>query len=264
MPGATQARYLNVNTGRFQTMDTYEGNNEEPLSLHKYLYAADNPVDNVDPSGNDIVGDFALGGMDFMSTLSSFVSAFPTTLLSGGAPNVKIIRNDGVKLGNYGVVTWDIYYGLDRPSPKGGWVIQKLKEAWDVKDSGDKPTPTGKWPNPGSQTYWEAWQVWPTTSVVLDNTDEYQNNAYPFCGKGTSGRFKWTGKVTFYEGLTLPRTFIKNNPDTGAGADQYSTTIEPRITSGSTSLNHILETHWNKPGAKGSGSSTIIDSVVPK
>jgi len=46
-----RARYLNTSTGRFGTMDSYEGNNEDPLSLHKYLYAADSPLDNTDPSG---------------------------------------------------------------------------------------------------------------------------------------------------------------------------------------------------------------------
>ena len=49
-----RARYLNQNTGRFWTMDTYAGDNEDPLSLHKYLYAQDDPVDNDDPSGNAI------------------------------------------------------------------------------------------------------------------------------------------------------------------------------------------------------------------
>ncbi len=46
-----RARYLNPNTGRFWTMDSYSGNNEDPLSLHKYLYCQADPVNNVDPSG---------------------------------------------------------------------------------------------------------------------------------------------------------------------------------------------------------------------
>ena len=46
-----RARYLNPNTGRFWTMDTYEGDQESPLSLHKYLYVGDNPVNCSDPSG---------------------------------------------------------------------------------------------------------------------------------------------------------------------------------------------------------------------
>ena len=54
-----RARYLNPNTGRFWSMDTDEGDNEDPLSLHKYLYGGDNPVNNIDPSGHD----FELGGM---------------------------------------------------------------------------------------------------------------------------------------------------------------------------------------------------------
>ncbi len=47
-----RARYLNTQTGRFHTQDTYEGSNGEPISLHKYLYAHANPVVFTDPSGN--------------------------------------------------------------------------------------------------------------------------------------------------------------------------------------------------------------------
>jgi RHS repeat-associated protein len=47
-----RARYLNPNTGRFWTMDTVEGDNEDPLSLHKYLYTQDNPANFTDPTGH--------------------------------------------------------------------------------------------------------------------------------------------------------------------------------------------------------------------
>jgi RHS repeat-associated protein len=46
-----RARYLNPNTGRFWTMDSYAGNNSDPLSLHKYIYCHGNPVALIDPSG---------------------------------------------------------------------------------------------------------------------------------------------------------------------------------------------------------------------
>jgi RHS repeat-associated protein len=49
-----RARYGNTDTGRFWSRDQTDGNNEDPLSLHKYLYAEDNPVDGSDPSGNDL------------------------------------------------------------------------------------------------------------------------------------------------------------------------------------------------------------------
>ena len=47
-----RARYLNPNTGRFWTMDSYDGSSEDPLSLHKYLYCQDNPVMGSDPTGH--------------------------------------------------------------------------------------------------------------------------------------------------------------------------------------------------------------------
>ena len=66
-----RARYLNPQTGRFWTMDTYEGNNEDPLSLHKYLYCQGNPVDNDDPSGHDI------GEMLSVMSISAGLDALP-------------------------------------------------------------------------------------------------------------------------------------------------------------------------------------------
>ena len=48
----SRARYFNPGTGRFWTADTYEGNQEDPLSLHKYLYCRGNPINRIDPSGN--------------------------------------------------------------------------------------------------------------------------------------------------------------------------------------------------------------------
>jgi RHS repeat-associated protein len=46
-----RARYLNVSAGRFWSTDLYEGSSSSPASLHKYLYANDEPVDRNDPSG---------------------------------------------------------------------------------------------------------------------------------------------------------------------------------------------------------------------
>lgn len=48
-----RARYLNVSTGRFWTMDSFEGKDESPASLHKYFYAGADSVNKLDPSGQD-------------------------------------------------------------------------------------------------------------------------------------------------------------------------------------------------------------------
>ncbi len=47
-----RARYHNPQTGRFWSMDSFEGFGEDPASLHKYTYCANNPVNCSDPSGN--------------------------------------------------------------------------------------------------------------------------------------------------------------------------------------------------------------------
>ena len=56
-----RARYMNPATGRFLTRDTHEGTVFEPLTLHKYLYVANDPVNKADPSGL-MLGELALAG----------------------------------------------------------------------------------------------------------------------------------------------------------------------------------------------------------
>ena len=46
-----RARYLDPKTGTFLSLDPYQGNRHDPASLHKYMYANANPVNNVDPTG---------------------------------------------------------------------------------------------------------------------------------------------------------------------------------------------------------------------
>jgi hypothetical protein len=48
---------MNPTLGRFQSMDSDEGDQEDPLSLHKYSFTASNPENDIDPSGNDIASD---------------------------------------------------------------------------------------------------------------------------------------------------------------------------------------------------------------
>jgi len=55
-----RARYLNTRTGRFWSMDTNEGHYQSPLSLHKYLYTSDNPVNLADRSGHLGLEDLAV------------------------------------------------------------------------------------------------------------------------------------------------------------------------------------------------------------
>jgi RHS repeat-associated protein len=51
-----RARYYNPTVGRFGTQDQMDGTPNDPLSLHRYAYCQNNPVDGRDPSGNDLIG----------------------------------------------------------------------------------------------------------------------------------------------------------------------------------------------------------------
>jgi RHS repeat-associated protein len=46
-----RARWLDTESGRFLSQDTWSGSIHQPATLHKYLFTLDNPVNLIDPSG---------------------------------------------------------------------------------------------------------------------------------------------------------------------------------------------------------------------
>ena len=64
------ARYLNVSTGRFWTIDEWEGYGNDPKSLHKYTYVYAEPVNHLDPSGHETLIDVS-GAQAIMQNLAS-------------------------------------------------------------------------------------------------------------------------------------------------------------------------------------------------
>lgn len=72
-----RARYLSQSTGRFWTMDSDDVNEqdpEQPITLHKYLYADANPSNVIDPSGHQGIDDIGLASLvvdiiDIFSTI---------------------------------------------------------------------------------------------------------------------------------------------------------------------------------------------------
>ena len=61
-----RARYYDLATGRFNRLDPFAGNLQDPASLHEYLYVHGDPVIGIDPSG--------------MMTVSSLVSSLGNLL----------------------------------------------------------------------------------------------------------------------------------------------------------------------------------------
>jgi len=76
-----RARYLNTSTGRFWSMDSYEGLANEPRSLHKYLYVGSDPINRIDPSGRFGMEDVT-AALGVIATLASNVYLQATTVLT--------------------------------------------------------------------------------------------------------------------------------------------------------------------------------------
>ena len=49
-----RARYYDQAVGRFASMDTWKGRMQDPVTLNKYLYAANDPILYIDPTGNSL------------------------------------------------------------------------------------------------------------------------------------------------------------------------------------------------------------------
>jgi len=117
-----RARYFNQSSGRFVTMDGFEGDNGEPITLHKYLYAGNNAVNFDDPSGNCISCTLAFVTSEIISNLfSGSQSVVKNPLTKSG----RLIVDPGVPRGYpvesrtfgnlYNVIDCSLYKSVTNP-----------------------------------------------------------------------------------------------------------------------------------------------------
>jgi RHS repeat-associated protein len=99
-----RARWMNPTEGRFMSMDTDEGDQEDPLSLHKYLYVADDPTDKDDPSGNQ-----------YGSRISELLRGW----LGPNGVDYRVYNSQYLKIERSFVGQWYVWGGRD-PSFDGG------------------------------------------------------------------------------------------------------------------------------------------------
>jgi RHS repeat-associated protein len=128
-----RARYYDPRTGRFNRLDPFAGNTQDPLSLHKYLYANADPVQFVDPSG-----------MWGLAVSVSISSTYSTGLNAGrAAAALKVLEYVGATLLATGTAlliqhTWPylrdvLNTGVDRASDLIGTLIAnatKVQQAY--------------------------------------------------------------------------------------------------------------------------------------
>ena len=76
-----RARYYRPDVGRFLTQDPYEGDDEDPVSHHQYMYGNADPVGRIDPSGYANLVENSLAGTVGRITSQVF-SVFNTAMRS--------------------------------------------------------------------------------------------------------------------------------------------------------------------------------------
>ena len=69
---------MNPSTGTFISMDSYAGTIYDPVSLHKYLYANADPINNTDPSGYSPITNYVVS----MSIQSVLLDVYATCAIT--------------------------------------------------------------------------------------------------------------------------------------------------------------------------------------
>lgn len=87
-----RARFYNQEVGRFTTTDTWVGRTSDPRTLHKYLYAANNPVMFIDPSGQFFV--------TFVVATATILGALSTSSIVGSLNNRNGVKQINLKEGD--------------------------------------------------------------------------------------------------------------------------------------------------------------------
>ena len=102
-----RARFLNSGTGRFASSDSFSGVIRNPLSLHKYLYTAQNPVNLIDPSGHffEFIGGAISALSDVLNRVGSIVQAKSFISIARGVEDFLLITAFGLEVATVALVS---------------------------------------------------------------------------------------------------------------------------------------------------------------
>ena len=72
-----RARYYNPSNGTFNRLDPFAGSMQDPQSLHKYAYVHNNPINNIDPTGQ-----FSLPEISLTTAIRAMMTTGPLVMPS--------------------------------------------------------------------------------------------------------------------------------------------------------------------------------------
>lgn len=90
-----RARFYDPATSRFNRVDDYAGNNQDPQSLHKYLYTHADPVNGIDPSGLLASSTLTANAIGSSLTLTNLVGTY---LVLGSAKTINDAYTEYIEL----------------------------------------------------------------------------------------------------------------------------------------------------------------------
>src|SRR5829696_8394655 len=172
---------------------------------------------------------------------------------AGTAPNLTKKTDSGPTSEKHGGFKWVVQWELDKPSPKGGVIIQKVNAVHDIKSKDGAKLGTGfdKW-----APYWEAWEINKRQKVTTyAETGDLEDDTFSKgpSPEGSQGVFEEKGTAAFYEGAKLPAS-MKPERKSPAGILPFSQS-DPALAGGSSSLAHELKATWD--GVKADGTTTV-------
>jgi hypothetical protein len=175
---------MNPNIGRFQTMDSFEGDPQSPGSLHKYAFTNNNPVNDYDPSGHESLGELAIT-IGVIGILSS-------NLILAGVMSYKHGAPDAIGFGIYGAYTRGLGSAFSGGGLVGGEVIlapRLMKEAFYIYAGPEIAAPGGGM----GHKEWGVFVCWYWGLKDLGNTVD----PFLFAGGDFGGVWigeEWTGE----------------------------------------------------------------------
>jgi RHS repeat-associated protein len=191
------ARYYRVGFGRFCSPDPLGGNPGDPQSWNRYVYARDNPINNVDPSG--------------MSWLSSFINAL-VSIFSG--VNFGDMRTPPTfPTGNYDV--WQKLEDAIIPPMGGQWIIMNAMPGATLKT--DCGTLTKNVGLPGL-TYQNALRLWNDLAHTKGKDDPTV---------AALGAVTWQGEDSSFS--PTPKNNVNHNGSIDYGPFQLNDTTGPPV-----------------------------------
>ena len=155
-----RARYYNPQTGSFITEDTYTGQISNPLTLNRYDYVSNNPVNYIDPSGHSGIGKFL---SDAWNGVTGFIEDVGNTIGEGfNALGDAYMQGQQMiqqtqRMEEQAILDWIT-------GKNGGNSPNKLQEALEGKKSQTKQEPEEKDKN------------------ILEQIGEGTEDALKFCG----------------------------------------------------------------------------------